>query len=91
MGIKVDLYVAGSYNHEITITRFFGIYKTVYIAMFCEDVGSFKFVNARNGVIVEKTNSRYLYDYLLKQLLTVEPKLIQLSFNRVLKQRGLQL
>ena len=91
MGIKVELYVDGGFDHLLTVSRFFGIYTREYRAMFCEEIGRFKFINQRNHAIIDRSKNEYLYDYLLDQLLKIEPKLLELSLQRIINsRRGLQ-
>lgn len=87
MGIKVELYVDGGFDHLLTVSRFFGIYTREYRAMFCEELGRFKFINQRNHVIIDRPENTYLYDYLLGQLLKIEPELLQLSLQRIINSR----
>ena len=87
MGIKVDLYVEGGFDHQITVSRFFGTYTRNYRAVFCEEIGRFKFINQRNYAIIDRLENTYLYDYLLSQLLKAEPKLLELSLQRIINSR----
>lgn len=86
MSVKVILYHEG-YEHQIIVSRFFGLYSTTYRAVFCEEIGRFKFVNTHNDAIIDITNSEYLYNYLLKELLKAGPLVLSTAQDRLLNKR----